>query len=159
MEKLNSTEIFQMKNFSNEFSVPDAPRLTLLLRNTTQTSCTVNWTLPQHPNGVLEYFRVQTTFSHFLYNKSTLCEDSFKREIVEIVEGGSRTNFTVKNILPFASYKIRVQAANHDETSCYSDARECVTLPGKKFCEHSIILQFNVGCTKIFQLPPKKSKL
>lgn len=82
--------------------------------------------------GVLKYYRVQTTFSHFLYDKSELCVDIFKREIEEIVEGGSHKH-TVKNLLPFASYKIRVQAANQHENSNYSDSRECVTLPGKKY--------------------------
>lgn len=114
------------------------------------------------PKGVLQYFAVQVTFSHFLYPKSTLCDDSFTTEHVEnfTVMGGKNTNFTVKNMLSFASYNIRVRAANQHETSSYSDSKECVTLPGMtiEICEFSNPF-FMMSFSKLPGLPEKVENL
>lgn len=156
-KKLHWTAYFHRENFSNAFTVPDAPTLTVLRRNTTQTSCSVAWMLPVDPKGILVYFRIQITFSHFLYNKSTLCNDSFRQQYEEIVEGGKSTNYTVKNMLNCASYQIRVQAANQHETGNFSDAKECVTLPGMTGMEH--LNSSFMTCLTKFQVLQKKSKI
>lgn len=102
----------------------------MLPDNTTNSSCSFQWSAPLNPRGEIKSYNIFIKFMTFKYFNPSACKTDFKKEYEEFVLVDAGNEFTFKEAFSYASYSIQIQAKNGEEVSLYTPLQTCETLAG-----------------------------